>query len=81
MKLDEKKLGLVEFVGRMMKTKLNFPNYEGFPVCKEYRYLGLTLTNKLSMTNQLNYIKNKSINIQQKLSPFLHGADLDTKKS
>ena len=80
MKLNEKKSGLVEFVGRMMKTKLKADFFEGFPVCKEYRYLGLRLTNKLSMNSQLNYIKTKSRNIFQRLSPFLYGADLDTKR-
>jgi len=64
-----------------MKTKLSRTEINGFPVCREYRYLGLRLTNKLSMTNQLAYIKNKSEDIHRRLSPFLHKADADTRKN
>ena len=81
MKLNERKSGIVEFVGRKMKTKLVSESFQGLPICKEYKYLGLKLTNKLSIQSQLNYIKKKSFGIHQKLSPFLHNADLDTRKS
>jgi len=81
MKLNEKKSGLVEFVGRRMRTKLKQERYEGFPVCKEYKYLGAMFSNKLTMGSQLDYIRNKSKSLYQKLSPFLYNADLDIKKS
>jgi len=81
MKLNEKKSGIVEFFGRHMRSSLSTNDICGFPICKEYKYLGLRLTNKLSMGSQLSYIKTKSIDIQRRLSPFLHKADLDTKKN
>jgi len=81
MKLNEGKSGLVEFLRRSMKRNLKNKQFHGFPVCNEYKYLGLRLSNKLSMNSQLSYIKNKSVNIFQKLSPSLYGTDLDTKKS
>jgi len=81
MKLNEKKSGIVEFVSRKMRTTIKQEQFQGFPICKEYKYLGVKFTYKLSMKNQLNYIKNKSRAIFQKLSPFLYRSDLDTKKS
>jgi len=79
--LNEKKSGIVEFMSRKMKPKLKLDTFQGFPICPSYKYLGLQLTNKLSMLKQLDYIKNKSQLIHQKLSPLLYNSELDTRKS
>jgi len=63
------------------KRGLLVKDINGFPICKEYRYLGLRLTNKLSMGSQFCYIKNKSEDIHHRLSPFLDKVDLDIKKN
>ena len=81
MKLNEKKSGIVEFVGRRMRRSLRYESICGFPVCGEYKYLGVKLTSKLTMGSQLDYIKYKARDIQRRLSPFLHKADVDTKKN
>ena len=81
MKLNEKKSGIVEFTSRQMRPKLNQNSYEGFPICQEYKYLGLILSSKLYMTPQLNFIWRKTNEIYQKLSPFLFSSDLDSRKS
>ncbi len=81
LKLNEKKSGIVEFIGRRMSKILKESTFEGLPVCNEYKYLGLKLTNKLYMTSQLEYIKAKSQDIHRRLAPFLYKADLDTKKN
>jgi len=81
MKLNEKKSGIVEFVNRRMRRILLEPTYKDFPICREYKYLGLRLTNKLSMESQMNHIKQTTNCIFQRLSPFLYKAELDTRKS
>ena len=64
-----------------MKLHLAETEFEGFPVCAEYKYLGLKLGNKLYMDSQLNYIREKSQDIFRRLSPLLYKADLDTRKN
>ena len=81
MKLNKKKSGVVEFIGRRMRTSIRIDKISGFPVCKEYKYLGLKLNCKLSMNSHLDYISNKSKDIHRRLSPFLYQADLDTRKN
>ena len=81
LKLNDKKSGIVEFLGRHMKPNLTETEFEGFPVCAEYKYLGLKLNNKLYMDSQLKYIQLKSEDIFRRLSPLLYKADLDTKKN
>ncbi len=81
MNLNEKKSGIVEFVDRTMKLKLKDQTFQGFPICNEYRYLGLKLTNKLSMKNQLNFIWWKAKEIHKRLCPFLLNAELDSRKN
>ena len=68
-------------MSRKMKPKHFLDTFQGFPICPSYKYLGLQLTNKLSMLKQLDYIKNKSQLIHQKLSPLLYNSELDTRKS
>ena len=81
MRLNERKSGIVEFISRNMSRRLTQDTFQEFPVCQDYKYLGLHLTNKLSMLNQLEFIKRKSKNIFQRLSPLIYNADLDTRKS
>jgi hypothetical protein len=81
LKLNEKKSGIVEFLHRKSKPCLKIDSIDGFPVCKEYRYLGLKLSNKLYMKDQLAFIWWKAKEIQRQLYPFLSSADLDTRKS
>ncbi len=81
MKLNAKKSGIVEFINRRSKPKLIGQEFCDLPICKEYKYLGLRLTNKLSLQNQLSFIKYKSTELHRRLSPFLHNAELDTKKN
>ncbi len=71
MKLNEKKSGIIEFMGRRMRPKLLDKSVSGFPICSEYKYLGLRLTNKLSMKNQLDYLKSKYQELVQAAAPVV----------
>jgi hypothetical protein len=81
MRLNVQKSAIVEYIGRHMKKKLLQGSFCDFPVSNEYKYLGLKLSSKLTMRSQLQFIKDKSESLYRKLSPFLHKAELDSRKS
>ena len=74
LELNAKKSGIVEFTPRRgNQTKYLKVNseFEGIPVLNEYRYLGLILDGKLTMTKQLELIDKKANFQVTKLWPIL----------
>jgi len=54
--------------------------FEGIPICKEYKYLGTILNSKLTAGPQINYICKKAAHIYTKLYPFLSNASADGRR-
>jgi len=80
--LNVKKSGIMEFVSRHMKPLLSQNDLiEDIPVVTNYKYLGMRINQKLTMSDQLSYINNRAEDLQRRLSPFLLNSDLDTRKN
>ena len=54
--------------------------FEGFPICSKYKYLGTWLNNKLTVQPQINHIKKKAGHILTRLYPYLHQASADGRR-
>jgi len=73
--INDKKSAVVEFIkrrGREKRTLLVGTTFEGIPVLKSYKYLGLYLDNKLSVRSQLQYIEEKVRFISYKFYPLIN---------
>ncbi len=81
LKLNPNKSGIIEFCDRRQKPILKLDMIDDIPVLKEYKYLGLILNQKLTISSQLQQIKINTTDICRKLGPFLYNAEADTKKS
>jgi len=71
--LNSKKSAVVEFMGRRCKSR-RLPldsNVEGIPVMLSYRYLGLHLDSKLTITTHLNKLKERLISQAEALGKVL----------
>ena len=51
MKINKKKSGVIFHVKRKVKSKTGgYPQFEGYPIKEEYKYLGITIDSKMSFS-------------------------------
>jgi hypothetical protein len=59
MKINKEKSGLLLLHPKRGRNKKTGAYYEGYPIKKEYKYLGVIIDNRLNFIPHLNYIKEK----------------------
>ena len=60
MKINKKKSGVIFHIKRKVKRKAGGSHqFEGYPIKEEYKYLGITIDNKMSFTKQLDNLEGK----------------------
>jgi len=83
MEINKKKSAILEFVNRRIKkTNLVIGNQlMGFPIVREYKYLGTWLNQKLDFATHAKFLLKKCNSIRASLSPTLYNASLDLWKN
>lgn len=83
LKINKKKSAILEFVKRRAgKTLLTVGNHlRGYPIVKNYKYLGTLLSQKLELEPQMQFIKKKVNFMKFKLNPMLYNASLELRKN
>jgi len=81
LKLNKSKSGIVEYIGRHSRSFLRCKELFGIAVLTEYKYLGLWMDSKLTLSKQMSHVRKKCHFIKMKLSPILSRISLDYRKN